>query len=61
MAITATLGRGGWAIQTLNNPTVVERVDRGMFVIAQLGASAPRMNSFALSIRNTIRMRYPMA
>ncbi len=38
-ALTAALGRGGWAIQTWNEQTVVERIDRGMFVIAQVGAT----------------------
>jgi hypothetical protein len=40
MAITATLGRGGWLIQTWKEGTVVERIDRGMYVIGQLGAAA---------------------
>lgn len=39
MALTATLGRGGWAIQSWNERTVIERIDRGMFVIAQVGAT----------------------
>jgi len=38
IAITATLGRGGWGIQTWNAKTIVERIDRGMYVIGQLGA-----------------------
>ena len=37
VALTATLGRGGRAIETFPQQTVVERIDRGMFVIAQLG------------------------
>lgn len=40
IVLTAALGRGGWAIQTWKCVTVVERIDRGMFVIAQLGAAA---------------------
>ncbi len=39
VALTATLGRGGWAIQSWNEQTVVERIDRGMFVIAEVGAT----------------------
>lgn len=40
LALVATLGRGGWAIQTWAGNTVVERIDRGMFVVSQLGATA---------------------
>ncbi len=40
IALTATLGRGGWDIQSFKGRTVVERIDRGMFVISQLGATA---------------------
>jgi hypothetical protein len=39
LALTAALGRGGWAIQTFDG-TTVERIDRGMYVIGQLGAAA---------------------
>ena len=39
VALTATLGRGGRAIETFPQQTVVERIDRGMFVIAQLGTT----------------------
>ena len=40
VALTATLGRGGVGILTFPQKTVVERIDRGMFVIAELGAMA---------------------
>jgi hypothetical protein len=40
LALTAALGRGGWAIQTFGGTTVVERIDRGMYVVGQLGAAA---------------------
>ncbi len=39
MVLTAALGRGGWTIQSWDGDTVVERIDRGMHVIAQLGAA----------------------
>jgi hypothetical protein len=40
LALTTALGRGGWTIQTWAGTTVVERIDRGMYVIGQLGAAA---------------------
>jgi hypothetical protein len=40
LALTATLGRGGWDIQSYKGQTVVERIDRGMYLIGQLGAFA---------------------
>ena len=40
VALTAALGRGGCDIQTCSGKTIVERVDRGMYVISQLGATA---------------------
>lgn len=40
VALTAALGRGGWQIQTWESETVVERIDRGMYVLGQLGAAA---------------------
>jgi hypothetical protein len=40
IALTAALGRGGWQIQTWKSQTVVERIDRGMYVLGQLGAAA---------------------
>jgi hypothetical protein len=40
VALTASLGRGGWAIQSFKGCTIVERIDRGMFVLSQLGATA---------------------
>jgi len=39
VALTATLGRGGWDIQTSSGKTIVERIDHGMYVISQLGAT----------------------
>lgn len=39
MALTASLGKGGWNIQSIDGITVIERIDRGMFVITQLGAT----------------------
>ena len=39
IALTATLGRAGWGIQTCANDTIPERIDRGMYVISQLGAT----------------------
>lgn len=38
IALTAVLGRGGWGIQTASGETVLEKIDRGMFVISELGA-----------------------
>lgn len=40
LALIAALGRGGWQIQTWKSKTVVERIDRGMYVLGQLGAAA---------------------
>lgn len=40
LALTAALGRGGWQIQSWNGQTLVERIDRGMYKLAQLGAAA---------------------
>jgi hypothetical protein len=39
LALTATLGRGGWDIQSYKGRTVIERIDRGMYVLSQLGAT----------------------
>lgn len=39
-ALAAALGRGGVAITTWKEGTVVERVDRGMYVITQVGVAA---------------------
>lgn len=39
LALTATLGRGGWGIQTIDGDSLPERIDRGMFVTSQLGAT----------------------
>lgn len=40
IALTASLGRGGWDIQSWDGHTAIERIDRGMYVISQLGATA---------------------
>src|SRR5262249_38270919 len=47
-ALVAALGRGGWAIQSSKGQTLVERIDRGMYMIEQLGAAAFLM--FALTL-----------
>jgi len=39
IALTAALGRGGWSIQTAAGDTPLERIDRGMFVISEFGAT----------------------
>ena len=39
IALTAALGRGGWGIQTASGVTVPEKIDRGMFVVSELGAT----------------------
>jgi len=49
VALTASLGRGGWNIQSYKGSTVVERIDRGMFVLSQLGATAILL--FALTLK----------
>ena len=38
-ALTAALGRGGWAIQSYKGNKVTERIDRGMYTAGQLGAA----------------------
>ena len=38
--LLSALGRGGWGIQTWGDDTVVERVDRAMYWVSQLGAAA---------------------
>ncbi len=45
--LTATLGRGGWAIESWNHNTIIERIDRGMYLIGQLGGTVLLL--FALS------------
>lgn len=40
LALQAALGRGGWSIQTWKGTTIPERIDRGMYVVSQLGAVA---------------------
>ena len=39
VALTATLGRGGVGIATFPQETIIEQIERGMFIIAQLGAT----------------------
>lgn len=39
IALTATLGRAGWGIQSMEGNTIFERIERGMYVISQLGAT----------------------
>lgn len=39
IALSASLGRGGWDIQSVEGSTIIERIDRGMFKISQLGAT----------------------
>lgn len=38
-ALSAALGRGGWEIQSYKGSTIIERIDRGMFKLSQLGAA----------------------
>lgn len=40
VALAATLGRGGWGIQSYKGRTIIERIDRGMYVLSQLGATS---------------------
>ena len=40
LALLSALGRGGWGIQTYGDDTVVERVDRAMYLVSQLGVAA---------------------
>lgn len=40
LAITAALGRAGWEIQSWGGNTVIERIDRGTYLVAQLGTAA---------------------
>jgi hypothetical protein len=49
LALTASLGRGGWHIQSHKGKTVIERIDRGMFVLSQLGATVILL--FALTLK----------
>lgn len=48
IALTASLGRGGWRIQSYGSNTVVERIDRGMFVGSQIGATVLLLLSLSL-------------
>lgn len=48
IALSSTLGRGGWAIETWKNKSVPERIDRGMYTISQLGATVLLL--FALTL-----------
>ena len=44
----AALGRGGWGIQSFKGTTPVERIDRALYTIEQLGAGA--LLIFALTL-----------
>ena len=48
VALTATLGRGGWDIQTHKGQTICERIDRLMYKISQLGAVSVLLLALAL-------------
>ena len=48
IALSSTLGRGGWAIETWKNKSIPERIDRGMYTISQLGATVLLL--FALTL-----------
>ena len=48
LALMAALGRGGWAIQSWKGNNPVERIDRGLYMIEQLGAAA--LLVFALTL-----------
>ena len=48
VALTATLGRAGWAMQTWDGNTICERIDRGMFFVSQLGATSILLLALAL-------------
>jgi len=48
VALSSTLGRAGWAIETWKQKSVLERIDRGMYTISQLGATVLLL--FALSL-----------
>lgn len=48
IALSATLGRGGWDIQTIKGKSLLERIDRGMFAVSQLGATAILILAFTL-------------
>lgn len=53
IALSASLGRGGHAIETWKGSSVVERIDRGMYVLSQLGASVLMLMAFGLDARGT--------
>ena len=53
IALAATLGRGGHGIDTWKGSSVVERIDRGMYVLSQLGASVLMLLAFGLDARGT--------
>lgn len=48
IALMGALGRGGYQIQTWKGKTIIERIDRGMYVLSQLGASAIVLFAFSL-------------
>ncbi len=39
VAVTGALARGGWSIQSWKGTSVIERVDRAVFVVTQLGVA----------------------
>ena len=40
LVTVAAIGRGGWEIQSWKGRTVIERIDRGTYMLAQLGTAA---------------------
>ena len=48
IALTAALGRGGWRIVSYGNSTVIERIDRGMYSLSQIGATVMLLLSLNL-------------
>jgi hypothetical protein len=48
LALMAALARGGWDIQSWKGNNPIERIDRGMYVIEQLGAAS--LLIFALTL-----------
>lgn len=48
IALMGALGRGGYKIQTWKGETIIERIDRGMYVLSQLGAAAIVLLAFSL-------------
>ena len=46
--LTGALGRGGWHIQSWSGDTIAEKIDRGMYVISQLGGTGLLIIAFTL-------------